>query len=267
MKRTLVRFLKQVNAMPFPFSMKHYQVFGGATQSLKDQELNSAESWDTLRENHPFFSISEDRDEWLKASELAVTKDGQDRELPQRAEDVARLIQERGFDRVFSAGVGGAALEYQLKKLMPQLPIVCSDYSTTTVERLAKVFLESEGIVEFDILKGDWKSIEQKYLGPRGLCIMYRLDAGFSDDEWRIIFRVMEEVGVRNILVIPTGTLTMLSVYNRKKRELGWLLAGTPVAFSGHIRTKKRFLEHWSQGYQTEERAFGGLAGFLLTKR
>ncbi|HRH24004.1 MAG TPA: hypothetical protein PK109_00215 [Candidatus Paceibacterota bacterium] len=267
MKHALIAFLKQVNAMPFRFSMKHYQVFGSATEALKDQELNSAQSWDALRETHPFFSISENRDEWLAASELAVAKDGQDTALAARADEVVALIQRKGFDRVFSTGVGGAALEYQIKKKMPQLPVVCSDYSAETVRRLQKVFTESDGVIEFDILKGDWKAVERQYLGTNGLCIMYRLDAGFSDDQWHIIFDVMQEAGVTNVLVIPTGTLTMLSIYNRKKRELLWALKHIPVVFSGYLRTKHRFISHWDEWYDTEEATFGGLKGFLLKKR
>ncbi len=267
MKESLLKFLKRVNAMPFPFSMKHYQVFGSASGALKDGELNSAESWDALREQHPFFSIAEDRDEWLAASELSVTKDGQDKELPQRAKDIAALITSHGFNRVFSTGVGGAALEYQLKKILPEIPVVCSDYSAETVRRLKKVFIESDGVIEFDILKGNWKEVERSYLGVNGLCIMYRLDAGFSDDEWRIMYDVMQEAGVRNVLVIPTGTLSMLSIYNRKKREIGWLIKGVPVAFSGYLRTRHRFRQHWGAWYDSAETTLGGLSAFLLKKR
>lgn len=263
----VIRFLKYVNSMPFSFTMKHYQVFGAATPAMKDRELMSPESWDTLRSEHPFFSIPATREEWLKASEIAVTKDGQDKDLPRRAADIAALMTERGFGRVFSVGVGGAALEYQLKKRLPELPLVCADYSRATVETLKKVFTEADDIITFDILKDDWKEVQQKYLGQDGLLIMYRIDASFSDGEWKSMLERVAEAGVRNVLVIPTGMLTWLSVYNRKSREVKWFFAQTPIVWSGYVRTKKRFQEFWQRLYTGEMRDLGGLKSFLLTRK
>ncbi len=250
--------------MPFAFSMKHYQIFGDATSEMKDQELASPESWDALRKNHPFFSISPDRNEWLVASEVMVKKDGQDDQLKQRAEDIVVLLKKHNISRIFSVGVGGAALEYQIKKLLPEISLVCSDYSPITVERLKEVFVESDDVIEFDILNGNWSLIQEKYIGDRGLCLIYRLDAGFSDTEWQKIFHDLSNAGVLNVLVIPTGVLTLLSVYNRKKREFLWFCKKISTVFCGYVRTKKRFQEQWGRWYAEEETVLGGLKSFLL---
>jgi hypothetical protein len=253
--------------MPFAFSMKHYQVFGDTTPRMKDKELLSPESWDVLRQGHPFFSIPETRKEWVKVSELSVTKDGQDKDLAARARDIAALIEKHRFSRVFSVGVGGAALEYQLIKLMPALPLICSDYSAKTVETLKKVFIEADDVIKFDILKAGWKEEKQRYLGDNGLLIMYRIDASFSDGEWRELFERLSAAGIRNVLVIPTGMLTILSVYNRKSREVKWFLNGTPLVWSGYVRTKRRFQEFWHSLYTEEMHTLGGLKSFLLTTK
>lgn len=259
--------MKWVNGMPFPFTMRHYQIFGASTDHMKDAALMSSDSWDTLREEHPFFAIAETREAWLEASELRIKKDGQDERLIERAKDIATLVTSQRFDRIFSVGAGGAALEYQLTKLLPGVPIVCSDYSSTTVERLKTVFTEATDVVTFDILEGDWGEVNETYVGPKGLCLIYRLDAGFSDDDWRRIFARMHDAAIRNVLVIPTGTLTLLSVYNRKRRELSWVIAGTKRIWSGYVRTKTAFLKQWGKGYHAKEGRFGGLVGFLLQDR
>lgn len=264
---SIIRAFKYINAMPFPFSMRHYQVFGDTTSKMKDSELASPESWDSLREDHPFFSIADDREEWLKASELIVKKDGQDDKLLERADDVVQLLKRENIERVFSVGVGGAALEYQIKKRLPALRLACSDYSSVTVERLRRVFHESDAIIEFDLLTGDWNAVRERFLTPHGLCVIYRLDASFSDEQWRQIYEAMARAGIEKILVIPTGALTLLSIYNRKKREVRWHLTQIPVVWSGYLRTKARFREHWQHGYTDEEMRFGGLVGFLLTNR
>lgn len=264
MLKPIITILKSINAMPFPFTMRHYQIFGSTSSKMKYGELNFSESWDVLREEHPFFSISQNREEWLAASELQVKKDGQDADLRQRAIDIAKLITANRFERIFSVGVGGAALEYQLKKLLPKVPIVASDYSQVTVNTLRKVFVECDDIVQFDLLHGDWGVVQKKYLGDRGLCLMYRVDASFSDDEWKAVFKNMAAAGIANILVIPTGTLTMLSVYNRKLREVKWLLKRIPIIFSGYVRTKWRFYDQWKSLYRATELQLGGLRSFLL---
>ncbi len=139
--------LKYINSLPIAFTMKHYQVFGDSTASFKNRTRTSAESWDARREEHPFFSIAETREEWLQASEVLVKKDGQDGKLIERAKDIVELLKKHNIDRIFSVGSGGAALEYQIKKLMPHVKIVCSDYSEVTVARLKKVFIESEDVI------------------------------------------------------------------------------------------------------------------------
>ena len=99
--------LQYINSIPFPLTIKHYFVFDNTTEHLKDGKLNSSESWDTLRESHPHFSISENRQEWVRVNESLVKKDGQDGGLKKRASDVSKTIKDLGATSIFSAGCGG----------------------------------------------------------------------------------------------------------------------------------------------------------------
>ncbi len=261
----MVNFLKHINSIPFRFTIKHYQIFGDSKNALKDNSLTSVESWNELRENHPHFSIPSSREEWLKAVELQVTKDGQDRGLAVRAKNIVDLLKKENFKSIFSAGVGGAGLEYQIKKQMPSLTVVCSEYSQKNVEILKKVFIESSDIITFDIIKGDWKHIKNDYLcDSTSILLMYRLDAGFTNKEWREMFESMFNSGIQRIVYIPTTLLTVLSIFNRKKRELEWYLNKRPVSFCGYLRTQKEFESFWSGLYEQEVIIFGGLKGFFL---
>jgi hypothetical protein len=257
--------LDYINSIPFSLSIKHYQNFGSTHNLMKNNELNSKESWDVLRETHPQFSISENREEWIKACNAQIKKDGQDGGLILRAKDVCSLIVDKGYDKVFSVGVGGAGLEYQIKKNLPNINLICSEFSENNVKSLQKVFMECNEIIQFDILNGDWGSIGKKYFqNNNSVLIMYRLDAGFSDSEWKKIFEKIHNAEIKNIIYIPTGILTILSLYNRKKREVKWLINRDPVSFSGYIRNKKVFQDYWRSYYDEELLNFGGLKGFLL---
>ncbi len=254
--------LKKVNSMPFSFTMKHYYSFGNTTSSLKDDKLDSGESWDVLRMSHPDFSISQKREEWLKASELEIRKDGQDNGLIQRAKDIVSLINKLKFNSLFSIGVGGAGLEYQIKKHKPELRVICSEYSEVNVNLLKKVFIEADSIIQFDITTKAWPT---ELVGEESsLCMIYRIDASFTDAEWRRIFESMHSSGVKNVLYIPTNFLTMLSIFFRLKRRVGWIVTGQRFSFSGYLRTKNTFQDFWKDLYTEEFLDFGGLKGFLL---
>ncbi len=260
----MIKFLKYINSIPFPFTMKHYQVFGDSSCRMRDGALDSLESWDVLRKEHPHFSVSQNREEWLMASESKVKKDGQDELFPKRAEQIVEILKRDKISRIFSVGVGGAGLEYQIKKRLPGIKLVCSEYSDLNVSVLRKVFLESDEVVKFDVLRDSWMEVNKNYLGPNSLCLIYRIDASFSDKEWSEIFSKIARAGISRVLFIPTGVLTVLSIWNRKRRELKWFFKQTPVLFSGFIRTKKRFQSYWNSFYDEDELSLSGLRGFLL---
>ena len=135
-----VSFLKHINAIPWKFTTKHYQTFGSHAAALKENSLDSPESWDALRESHPHFSISETREGWLETAELKVMKDGQDKGLASRAKKIAMLLKRENIIAIFSAGVGGAGLEYQINKAEPNVNMVCSEYTEQGVRLLKNVF-------------------------------------------------------------------------------------------------------------------------------
>ena len=210
----LTRWLKTVNRLPLPLTVKHIQTFGSHTSKLKDKKLDSPEAWDELRRAHPQFSIAQNRAEWLRACHVEVKKDGQDGGMPERARMIAAHLKERGIRRVFSVGVGGAGLEYHLKQLMPDLYIVATEYAPENVEMLRRVFTECDEIRTFDILHGDWTEVSRDERAS--MLLMYRVDPHFTDEEWRSIFSRIHAARVTDILYIPCGFLTIRSLFQRK---------------------------------------------------
>ena len=260
--------LKYVNSLPFPLTVRQYYAFDDSTSQLKDEALDSAESWDVLREEHPHFSISDDREEWLKASEAITQKDGQDGALIRRAKDVVNLVVEQlGITSIFSVGVGGAGLEYQIKKLKPGLELTCSEYSTVAVETLKKVFIECDSIVRFDMKSEDWSTALREGDAKKQLCLMCRVDPHFTDEEWSKIFRHAFAAGIENILFIPCSCLTARAFWNRLFQRHTWKKQDAKYVFSGYLRTKRRFQSCWRPVYAHTELDCGGSKSFLLKKR
>jgi len=117
MPSRITKFLRYLNSLPFNLTVKHYYPFGKTTASLKDGELNSPESWDALRVSHPHFSITSERESWVRQCELGINKDGQDGCLNARAVEIVDLLKANKFTSIHSVGVGGTALEYHIKRL------------------------------------------------------------------------------------------------------------------------------------------------------
>ena len=219
--------LKYINSLPFSITVKHYFPFNDTTKLLKDGEINSSEAWDTLRQSHPNFSISENRVEWLKASEAQIEKDGQDKGLIRRAKDVVEVIERLGIVKVFSAGVGGAGLEYQIKKLKPELYLTCSEYSPVAVGALKKVFTECDSVVLFDMNTGDWS------MAIGQLCILSRIDIDLTNKQFRSIFKNMHNANIQNVLVITCVDLTLYDLLSRIYHRAMGRLHGIRYVFSG----------------------------------
>jgi hypothetical protein len=258
--------LKYVNSIPFPFMMKHYYVFDTKGDTLKNNELNSPESWDTLRNNDPHFSISENREEWLLSSRGLVRKDGQDGAMSRRAHEVVKIVDQLSLHTLFSVGVGGAGLEYQIKFLRPALKLICSEYAEGSVGLLKKVFCEADSIITFDIKAGDWSKALQGIKLTDTLVLMYRIDINFNNEEMSQIFRKMYDAKIENIFIVLCGTLTIRGIFNRLKQRFSWRLNSTRYLFAGYLRSKKSAEDFWRGLYSCEEQTLEGLPAFLLKR-
>lgn len=253
----MVPLLQYLNSFPVMFTSRHYQEFGESTEHLKDGVLDSPDSWDELREHHEHYSIGRTRDEWLRAAEGMVKKDGQDGGMVQRAADIVESLRNLDARSLFSVGVGGAGLEYQIKKRMPDIHLTCSEYAPQNVEMLRKVFTECEAFEVFDILKGDWS----RAAAAGDTVLMYRVDPHFTDSEWRTIFTAMHAAGITHIIYIPCTCLSVRSWLFRLRRRILWTLTRMPVAFAGYVRTKARFESFWGGLYKSETLSYGVRSG------
>lgn len=266
MVEALKKILIKINRLPFPLTINHYYAFGGIINLLKDKKNDSMESWEALRVGHPHFSISENREEWLRACELKIKKDGQDSNLIKRAQDIVKILDSLKIETVFSVGVGGGALEYQIKKIKPQLKLICSEYTKLNVDLLKKVFLECDSIVLFDVTNKDWSAALQNVKAKYQLCLINRVDTSLTDVQWKDIFKNLFDSGIQNVLYIPTNFLTIWSFFIRMSRRFYQKINHQLISFAGYLRTKKTFQNYWRFLYDEEEMDLGGLEGFLLKK-
>jgi len=261
-----MQFLKYINSLPFTLTIKHVFPFDKKNVQLQNGVLDSAESWDALRISHPHFSISENREEWLKSCRVEIKKDGQDGGLVSRANDVTKVINRLGVTHISSVGVGGAGIEYNIKSLLPNIHMTCSEYSLVSVEILKKVFTECESIIPFDMKDGDWKLLLGDISPSKHLLLINRVEVNFTDKELRKMFQEIHDAKIENVLIVVSGVITARGLLNRLTRRLKWRLSGKSYVFAGYLRTKQTYHIFWDGLYESEEINLTGLPGFLLKK-
>lgn len=226
------------------------------TSKVVGKSLLSRESWDALRTaDNADFSIPETREAWL-----ASFADRTD--LRDRARMIAQLCRDKSLTSIFSAGVGGAGLEYFIKTENPDLYITCADFAPTATARLAGVFTECAEVIVFDMRRDEWT-------GASGtLYLLHRVDTELSDAAWRTCFARMASARVSPVLVVATAFLDRGKMIRIVRTYMSHRLRGRPLTFSGYIRTKRAFRALWKRDYCTEaELEMGDLTGFLIRQK
>lgn len=261
----MIKFLKYINSLPFPITVKHYVSFGVADPYLKDVhgEQDAKKRWQVLRDTHPRYRIPKDRETWLK--DLSVKKDGQDDKLPDRIKAMASLIEREGIKTFYSIGSGGGVFEYFLKQKLPHLKIAASEHTQEGVQRLKDVFLECDRIEFFDALNDEsWKMIGND---PDGLVFIYRNEREFNDRQWRQMFIAMHKAGVKRVFLGLMNMLTFLAFIQEKIRNLRHRFRGEKLHFVGFLRSRYTFRSFWKGLYTDTEVNFPNCRGVYLKRK
>lgn len=254
------KILKEINKVPFPVAIPNHDALESRMDGVTlPEEKMLKEGWDTLRSMHPRYSFSGDRETWLK--EIYQKKDGQDKEIDQRAEDIVTLCRTNGHKTLFSIGVGAAGLEYRIAKLAPEIRVIATEYPPDTVHKLKGVFLEGE-VRQFDAFSTDaWKEVD-----PNALVLIYRMDREFTPVEWRKIFQFMSGAGVRHGLFVLQYTFTLLWYVQERIRTYRALLKGWKVSMAGYIHNVPSLRNLWKREYSDVPVRIGSWQGFYLSK-
>lgn len=231
------------------YTAKHYYPIRNIEKNLLDKEALDKSK---LEETSPFY-IPENRTAWL---EKGFKKPW----LPRQAQDIINLANKINLSKIISFGVGGAWLEYNIKKIEPLLYLVCSDCTPQAIARLKKIFTECDEIKEFDIKNSSWSSENALYL-------FYRVDTDLSNKEWKQVFANMNKSNIRYILFVPSLILNPKIWLQEKIAFLRCKIKKKPISFAGYIRTKDTLRSLFRPYYRIKEEVFiGDLTGFFLEK-
>lgn len=259
------KVLRAINALPWDLGIDHYFPLHDMPVGTREISLVESEGWDLLRATGGQFFIPDNREQWIEMCNSPIVHDSNSGDLPNRAASIDRFCADNGVGkRIFSVGVGLAALEYHISKSSPGISLFCSDFGDEAVRRLKSVFLECDDIRGYDLVRQSFREVFPE--GNAGdLLLIHRVDPHLSDVEWFNVFQNLAKDGVGDILFVPHRLLDLRYLKYSKQQELVHRVRGTTLAYSGRVRTLRRWSRIWGGSYSVKERvAVGYSSGFYL---
>ena len=208
---------------------KHYFIFNN---SEPISHLNK-EAWDSLRvgTENPAFQFEATLEEY--ESNCARRTD---------CCEVAKTIRDAilsigaGVSSVVSLGAGKGIVEWHLKKLLPSLPMICTDYAESGVASLRQLFPACDKVMVFDMLKGDYS-----VFGKDAVLLMNRVSTEFTPTEWKQIFKSCRSSGVKYILFVPTEIASIRLKTMETLRHLARRVLRRRDTFCGWLYSRRKF--------------------------
>lgn len=188
------------------------------------------ENWELLREEgDENFSIERSVDEYRKNCLKATA-------YAQSAQLIKELLTKHKIDRAASMGIGKGVLEWHLKRCMPDLYLIGTDYTEGALQLLRDVFVECDELKTFDVLRDSYRG------GVNADClILYRVSTEFDFDDWCRIFKRMYEEGIKNVVFVPTELLNVKLLLFETLCRVRNKVRGKRETFCGYMYSEAEF--------------------------
>lgn len=216
--------------------IKHFYSFDlNFIKNIKSDKLDKS-SWEILRADNQNsdFSIEKSREDYIESCENSD-------DYQKAAKKICHITSLHNWNKIVSLGVGKGILEYHIKKLLPEVEIICTDYTQNSLELLKNVLLECNNFQVFDMLNDDWRIFKEM-----DALIMFRLSTEFSQKQWYHIFKEMHAAGIKNVIFIPTELLNIKILLNEKIGLLSSYIRRRKTTFCGWMYSEKEFKKFFS---------------------
>lgn len=205
-------------------SIKYYYNFDPRLARKIQGTTLDRNNWEILRNNQieKPFAFEKTKEEYIENIQ-------REKGYQKRAKIIAREIKKLNVKKVVSVGCGKGILEFYLKRYLPDVTIVCSEYTESSLNKL-KEYSNCDDFIYFDILEGDYLQFDLD------TCLLfYRVSTGFSFRQWEKIFKNIYKSNVLKIIFVPTELITIKDIFSsfcndlknlfyRKNRILcGWM--------------------------------------------
>ena len=221
---------------------KHYFVF---TNSESMSHLNK-EAWDSLRmgTGNPAFQFEATLEEY----ETNCTRRTDCHEVAKVIRDAVLSIGAE-VSAVVSLGAGKGIVEWHLKKFLPSLPMICTDYAESGVASLRRLFRACDRVMVFDMLKGDYG-----VFGKDAVLLMNRVSTEFAPSEWMQIFKSCKSSGIKYILFIPTELASIWLKFMETLRHFARRILHRRDTFCGWLYSRRELESLMSTNFVINKR-------------
>lgn len=207
--------------------IKHYFYFDkNVSKKMTGNKLDK-ENWEVLRANAVAgpFAFESTKEEYVKNIKRQET-------YKERARIIAKMLKNTNIKQIVSLGTGKGIIEYYLKLYLPEISIICTDYTEQSIKKLSE-YTNCDSCKVFDMLNGNYNQFEKE------TCILaYRVSTGFSLGQWKRIMNNIYKSDVEKMIFVPTEVLTVGEVLQEIKIRVKNILIGKRTMMCGWKYTK-----------------------------
>lgn len=224
-------------------TIPHYYDFGEDRPEVGDT-LASPDAWDGLRtRTEGPFAMAASPESWAAQAESHAG-------MESRAAGIAGSWRDLGAASLASYGVGGAVLEYWLRKVAPELDLTVTEFAPETIARL-EAFFPDATVRHHDLLHDGPV--------PADVHLFHRIDTEFSNRELK---GILKRFRAATLIVVATQVIGWREFVNEFRQR-----RNPHASRAGVSRSIGVFEALWRRTHVAAPVTYGDLHGWVLTPR
>jgi hypothetical protein len=158
-------------------------------------------------------------------------------------DSIKKYCKDNNIRRIISIGAGRCGLEYHLKN-NTNLEVIVTD-TTDSILRI-KEFNVFNDAYQLNLLE----NTDKFNIDSNTLILLSRIDTEFNDDNFKLLFDVLQSKNVKYICLIPAELLSFKIIIAEFKIFLISILKNKKRVFCGFARSKSEFRKAWMKHYK-----------------